>query len=275
MPHTNIVETKNIIRLVKEKYNFDLSPLVVTTLRFKLDNIIAYNRLRDFDHLYEALIGDPDFFDVFLSEIFYSSAELFRDPEMWEILKDKIIPKLISNYGKINVLISQSSCGSDLYSMCMLINEMNWFKEIDMHFTWISQKNKNTILKGKIEKNLLEPSAKNIKHVFPDYSYNKYLIKKDKEYFFDRKYLKNISHSKYHFSNHEDTKSFQLIICRNRFLFFNLDYQNLMLNKLVQDLEAGGFLVIGFKEDISDYRSKNKTLQEINSLEKIYRKKHS
>ena len=275
MPHTNIVETKNIIRLVKEKYNFDLSPLVITSLRFKLDNIIAYNHLRDFDHLYEALNGDPDFFDVFLSQIFYSSTELFRDPEMWEILKDKIIPELISNYDRINVLISQSSCGSDLYSMCILMNEMNWFKEIHLHFTWISLKNKNNILKGKIEKNLLEPSAKNIKRVFPEYSYDKYLMQRNREYFFDRQYLRNISHSKHIFSNHEDRNSFQLIICRNRFLFFNLDYQNLMLNKLVQDLEAGGILVIGFKEDISDYESKNKILQEINPLEKIYRKKHT
>ena len=272
MPRTKIVETKNIIRLVKEKYNFDLSPLVVTSLRYKLDNVIEYNRLRDADHLYETLNGDPEFFDIFLSEVFYSSAELFRDPEMWEIMKDKIIPGLIGEHGKINVLISQSSCGSDLYSMCILMNEMNWYGEINLHFTWISRKNKNTILKGKIEKNLVEPSAKNIKQIFPDYSYDKYLIQRNKEYFFDRQFLKKISHAKQNFPDHENKNSFHLIICRNRFLFFNIDYQNLMLDKLVRDLETGGILVIGFKEDISDYRSKNTNLQEIDPLEKIYKK---
>ncbi|MFW5645500.1 MAG: CheR family methyltransferase [Bacteroidota bacterium] len=274
MPQINIVETKNIIRLIREKYNFDLTPLVVNSLRYKLDNIIISHNLRDADHLYEKLNGVPDFFDLFLSEIFYSGSELFRDPEMWEILKNKIIPELIHKYGRINILISQSSCGSDLYAFCILMNKVEGFQKMDLHFTWMSRKDRDHIKAGKIEKSLLESSLKNIKKIFPQYSYDKYLIQKNKEYFFDGRFMKNLSHSKHSFTDTQQKNRFHLILCRNKFLLFNIDYQNLMVDTLVRYLVTGGILVIGFKEDISDYRNKSTSLEELNSLEKIYRKKH-
>ncbi len=275
MPGITIVETKEIIRLVKDKFDFDLSPLILISLRLKLDSIIQQSKLRNFEHLYESINGDPRFFDYFLYEIFYSSAEIFRDPGMWIILKEEIIPSLMERTEKIDILIPQCSCGSDLYSTLILLEEMNLTGQADIHLTWITERNKKNISEGKIEKNLNEASAKNIREVFPDCPSEKYIILKNKEYFFNTRFLKNISFSKHDYTDRKEKKSYHLILCRNKFLFFNLNYQNLMLEKLVRELRPGGILVTGYKEDISDYMTKNNFLTEVNSSEKIYGKKTS
>jgi chemotaxis methyl-accepting protein methylase len=135
----------------------------------------------------------------------------------------------------------------------------------------LSKRAKENIYQGRIERNLPELSAKNIKIVFPDYRYDKYILPKDKMFFFDNRLLEGVSSKKYNSSVPDDT-NYHLILCRNRLLFFNLNYQNLMLDKHVRELENEGIIVVGFREDIGDYMEKNQSLQELDSVEKIYRK---
>ena len=64
-----------------------------------------------------------------------------------------------------------------------------------------------------------------------------------------------------------------LIIFRNKLLNLTPEYQNHIFDKITGTLMPGGFIVIGFRENMDDYLSKYISLEVFERQEKIYRKR--
>jgi chemotaxis protein methyltransferase CheR len=272
MQEIDILGIKNIISLVKQKYGFDPGILASFSLKYKLQKILENYDLQGPELLIKRLENEPDFYHTFLYSLFSSSSELFRDPEMWIHLKDKIIPELISTFENIKLLVGFTTCGCDLYSSLILMNELNLDRKVSISFSWPAKENKNRILDGFMNNHQLETSLENLRKVLPDIDESKYLIRKDKYYHFNPKFLKNLSDSQFDFHHKTNVNNYNLIICRNRLINFNSTYQNLMLDNLVKSLEKNGILVLGYKENIRDYAEKSSCLEPEYEEEKIYKR---
>jgi len=272
MPEINIIDVKNIIKLVKQKYGFDPGIIDPASLTLRLEKLMKNNNISDTDLLCQHLDQDPDFYKQFLYTLFSNESELFRDPEMWIYLRDQVIPRLIAEKKNIRILVCFCTSGSDLYSIRMLVNELGLQKDTQLHYSWPSELNHIIIWKGKLINSQLETSLENMKKVIPGADEKKYLVKKKKDYFFNSLFLKEITDEEYKFNTHPGYRDYDLVIFRNQLLNFNHNYQNLMLHNLVKSLEKNGIMVLVYKENIVDYLVSHSTLVPENKKENIYRK---
>jgi len=272
MQDLNILEIKNIIRLIRDKYRFDPEIFTSSHIYYRLSQIIKKYSFSDPEMFRIHLGHDPAFFEQVLSELLFSESEMFRDPEMWILLRDDIIPSLSQNFEKINILVCLCSRGSEVYSLNLLVKQLKLTHKTTIHFTWITKENLKRILEGSISSNYIEYSIQNSKMVITESAPERFLIQRDHEYFIHPDFLGEFKHWRHDFNQLSGNRDYHLILCRNRLLNFNPDYQNLLLDMFVQNLVKDGIMVLGYKENIEEYINNKKALDPWNEPEKIFKK---
>lgn len=85
-----IVDYRNIIKVIKESYDYDFSEYALISLKRRFERVIQIHNLKHPDLLIEKLREDSNFFNYFLQEIAVESTEMFRDPSL-EIFTRRII----------------------------------------------------------------------------------------------------------------------------------------------------------------------------------------
>lgn len=271
MPEISIVEAKEIIRAVKNKYNYDFSVFSLTSFRFKLDKIISRRSLRYPDILISRLLEDKDFFDDFLYDISIPSTEMFRDTKMWKSMIDKVLPETDRIF-QPHVWFPDSVDGNDLFSMLVILNDLNRIKHFSFSASSISEKSLKNLSSGIFDNNNLTQSRENYRMIFPDYDLNKYLALKEGRYSRDMSLMKKVALFNHDLHFQPIPKKVNIIFFRNKLIKYNKEFQNHLLNLFVETLEPDGFLFTGYQEDVEIFLAGTKKMIVFNNTERIYRK---
>lgn len=272
MPGTSIVEAKSIIRALRLHYKYNFSDYALTAFRYRIDKILSDHHIRYTEILINRLLEDEEFFDDFLFEISIPTTELFRDPEMWNILKIKIIPDLLKVFTNPVIWFPDAVEGKELYSFLIMASNEKFLKNIKIVVSCISNKSISLISSGRFNSTSLDNGIENLKKVYPDEDIHKFLIKKGNEFLFDKSLLENIRFYKQYLEHQPMPEKSDMIFFRNKFLNYNYEHEVSLLSNFINNLESGGYLITGNKENINEIGQKDKPLRIIDLHEKIYKK---
>jgi chemotaxis protein methyltransferase CheR len=272
MPDIGIVQAKNIIRAIKQKYDYDFSHYTLTSFRFALDRSISRHHLKYPEMLASRILEDYDFFDEFLFEINDESLDLFRDPDTWILLKSKIFPEFFKIFNEPKIWIPGANNGQDLFSLLILLKIEFPGKKINLNISSVSEKTINLILSGKINPQIFKSGLENFEIIFPNADIHSFFKLNGKEYMLDDSLFHGISFTKQNLLFDPSPKSAGMIIYRNNLLNYNPQQQITIVERLVSILENDGYLITGIKENIEDYISMKLNLRLIDKHEKVYKK---
>jgi chemotaxis protein methyltransferase CheR len=262
-------ELDELVDLVKKVHGFDFSSYSKASLKRRMVRIMQNKRLSLYD-LKHILVNDHHFFREFLDEITVNVTEMFRDPTFYQSLNSLVIPYL-STYQHIKIWSAGCSSGEEVYSLAILMNEAGLRQKSFIYGTDI-----NTEMLKESRKGIY--SLKKIKSYAENYQYSG--LKGSLTDHFTIMYDAATVHSELKhntlFSVHNlvsDTvfNEFQLITCRNFFIYFETELQEKILELFYNSLAPLGFLCMGSKETIRSDKFKKK-FKVINSKENIYQK---
>ena len=262
-------ELTELVELIKKIHGFDFTDYTKASLKRRFSRVMIIKKL-SFYELKHVLINDPHFFQIFLEEVTVNVTEMFRDPSFYKALNNQVIPYL-STYQHIKVWSAGCATGEEVYSLAILLQLAGLREKSFIYGTDINTEVLKIAGKGIY-------SFRNIKN----YTENYQLIGLSgtlTDYFttlYDAAAIHNELKLNTLFSVHNlisDTvfNEFQLISCRNVFIYFETKLQEKILNLFYDSLCPLGFLCLGSKETIrSDvFRKKFK---EVNLKENIYQK---
>jgi chemotaxis protein methyltransferase CheR len=272
MPVIGIVETKSIIRAIKQKYGYDFSHYSLSAFRQALDLPIIAHHLKYPELLATRILEDEEFFDEFLFEITSTSLELFRDYETWNLLKSDILPKFFKTLKKPKIWFPSLSNGQDLFSFLILLKTFCPDKTVTIEASSLSDKILQNISHGKISPKQIESGLDNLEKVIPDAEINSFLKTIGKFLFFDLTSFQKFNLVKQNPDFEPVPEKLNMIFLRNILLTYTQDYKFTILDRIMSVLEPGGILITGIKENIDDYISARQNLQVINTKEKVYSK---
>lgn len=262
-------ELNELIDLIKKVHGFDFSEYTKASLKRRLTRILQFKKLSFYD-LKHALVNDQQFFQEFLEEITVNVTEMFRDPSFYKALNNQVLPYL-SSYQHIKIWSAGCSSGEEVYSLAILLNEAKLREKSFIYGTDINTE----VLK---EARMGIYSLRKIKSYAENYQYSG--LPGTLTDHFTIMYDAASIHSeiKQHtlFSIHNlisDTvfNEFQMITCRNVFIYFESELQEKILDLFYKSLCHLGFLCLGSKETIrSDFFRKR--FKVINQKENIYQK---
>ena len=197
----------------------------------------------------------------FINSFTTNKTHFFREDFHFLDLKNRVLPLLANNGGRIQMYCSASSTGEEPYSMAMTVLEAK------------DELNKNisaSIIASDIDTNVLQYAADGIYRFSKSSKEFPSWIKPQK--YFKRRVQKNLSgeevlikvndelkkmitfkvmnlnDSSYPFSKNQ----FDVIFCRNVLIYFSAEDQNDILKKLFKYLKVGGTLYLGHSENPQD-----------------------
>jgi chemotaxis protein methyltransferase CheR len=272
MPEISIVETKNVIRAIRQQNNFDFSNYALTSLRYMLDKVISEHHLKYPDILINRILEDPEFFDEFLYDISIPATEIFRDPEMWQFLKDDYLPSLYEIFDHIVIWLPDLNDSYELISLIILLKESDLLRKSTIYASSLSVKNIDEIKKGVFNNKSLELGIENYKKLNLTLPIEHYLEKGIVPYSFKESLFKEVIFFKQNLHLEPVPEELNLIIFRNKLLYYSLDFQNTIIQHLTNALQPDGIIVFGHKENPDEFINQHKELIPLNAFEKIFKK---
>lgn len=247
---------------LKNFSKYDFSQYSEKSLKRRLAKVLADNRLT-ITGLINRMKNDVEFIEKVVKEITVNTTELFRDPQVWQAMKYAILPKLKNNQ-VINIWHAGCSTGQEVYSMLILLQELNIIDRAKVYATDLNsdvlEQARQGIYKYRFNINYLDNFDKVIKenpYNFEEYNdipYEKYLeIDKVNDSIRMNSFLREKPIFKKHdLVTEENTLyvKFDIIMCRNVIIYFNYELQNRVFDLFHKNLYDSGCLVLGLHETI-------------------------
>lgn len=216
-----------------------------------------------FEMLIDRLNKDETFLEEILKKITVNTTELFRDPQVWNQLLFYLLPKY-KEKEQINIWHPGCSTGQELYSMLIMLDQLNLLDKANIYGSDINTDVLETAKKGIYRLRFNKSYIENFNKIFnPEsdehnnseyYGWDKY-CKTDETR--DQITIKKFLRNKPIFQKMDLVKegnifliNFDIIMCRNVIIYFNYELQNKVIKMFHRNLKEKGALILGLHESI-------------------------
>jgi chemotaxis protein methyltransferase CheR len=269
-----IVDTRNILKAIQEHYEYDFKNYALTFFKRRLEYMLEKYNLKTAYNLIRVITNDDAFFQVFLKEICIENTEMFRDPSLWRFLMDGFLTSLIKKSASYKIWFPEVSSGEELYSLMILLTELNLREYVEIHASSISEMRLDEVKQGVFDASKMEVNEANFKRIFRNKELNEYCTIKDDQGYMAPDLMKNIHFFRQDALMEQYPKGIKLIFWRNQMLYYNQIMEERMLKTMNSCLVAGGHMIIGLNEKI-DYWNSNKDFILVGENDGVYKKKFS
>lgn len=272
MPVKVEIGENDILKIIFEfqkTYDFDFSNYAEMSFKRRIEHLLVSHNLSGVDELILKIRENPQYFQKVINDITVNTTELFRDINVWLNLRRNVLG-LFKNKNNINIWHAGCSSGEEVYSMLILLNEMDLLEKTKVFATDINtdilQRAKSGVFNNRLHHTYFDNFDKVIK-VNPlnfeestDIAYDKYFEQDPLSKTFKiKQFLRDKVNFKYHnLVSGSIFYKFDLIFCRNVIIYFNTDLQNKVISLFHESLFNDGMLLIGAHENISYLPAGNK-----------------
>jgi len=258
-------EVKLFIDEVKSNSTYDFSGYSDKSLKRRIERLLIENKV-NLNGLILKIRRDNTFLEQVVKDVTVNTTELFRDPEVWQEIRHRVLNKL-KDLPTINIWHAGCSTGQEVYSLTIMLNEMGIFNKCNIYAsdlnTDVLDFAKKGIYKYRFNLSYLSNFDEVIKENKYNYtettevSYDKYfqIDKKNDKIIMNDFLLKKPFFEKIDLVKMENLfyKKFDIILCRNVLIYFNLELQNKVINFFHDNLTTNGFLILGKHESLLGY----------------------
>lgn len=269
-----IVDTRNILKAIQEHYDYDFRNYAMTFFKRRLEYILEKYNLQSADHLIRKIIHDESFFLLFLKEICIENTEMFRDPSLWRFLMDNFLSRIIQNSNTFKIWFPEVSSGEELYSLVILLTELNLLEYVEIHASSISKIRMDKVKQGIFDPSKMEVNEANFKRIFRNKELNEYCTIENNQGFVNPMLTENIRFFSQNAILDQLLRGVKLIMWRNQMLYYNQILEERLLKIMNKCLVPGGHLIIGLNEKI-DYWNSDKDFVLAGDKDSVYKKKNS
>lgn len=265
-------EIKKVSAFIKENFSYDFTNYALSSFKRRLLRVMELYKFSTADEIISRLQKEPDFHKTLLVEITVNVTEMFRDPSLWRILRDQVIPNLLQVQSEIKIWHAGCSSGEEVYSMCILLHELGVLDKVKLTATDIDHVILQKAKKGRYSlKNTQDVNDKNYIRFEGKTKLSDYYTIDGQEVVMNQDLIRNVT-----FREHDLVRSgwfskFDIILCRNVMIYFNQNLQNEVFRMFHQSLFNYAYLIIGAKETLVWCDIANKFIT-VNNEEKIYKK---
>ncbi len=259
---------------VKELLGFNVFQYKDSYIGRRFDSRLRAYHLETYDAYWDLLRRDAKEQERLLQELTINVTEFFRDQPVFDVLRQQIIPCLLTKKGKIRVWSAGSSDGKEAYSLSMLFNEALGEQQaaarVEILGTDIDADCLDHAKLGKYECHpgiLQTDIVKQLRFLpNPDHFFviqgNQYSVKPA---------VKSLVRFEYHdLISGPKKQNIDIILCRNVVIYFTRELQEVLYQDFFNALNPGGFFVMGKTETlVGPSRS---MFTPFNLAERIYQK---
>lgn len=243
---------QKILTIIKNKTGHDFSFYKKSTINRRIERRMNLHDIENVSTYARYLQEHPDEVKMLFKELLIVVTSFFRDPEAFEVLKKKILPKYLEDKPEsytVRIWVPGSATGEEVYSLAIILREcMEEMKrefKIQIFGTDIDEDAINTARAGVYPSNIsIDVDAERLRRFFVKEE-NAYRIKKDireTAIFSIQNVVKDPPFTR-----------MDIISCRNLLIYLENELQNKLLLVFQYSLKPEGILFLGTSETIGGF----------------------
>lgn len=227
--------------------------------------------LSSVSQLQDRILRDREFFNEFLDDLSINVTEMFRDPEFYKSLREKIIPKL-RTYAFFKIWHAGCSTGEEVYSLSILLKEEGLLDRCQVYATDFNRKVLGIAKDGVYQKSEIEQYEKNYLLSGGTCKLSDYYKSRYGSIIFDKELSNKIVFADHNLVTDTVFAEVNLVLCRNVLIYFEKGLQDKVIDLFYESLVPSGILCLGTKESIKFSRHEN-FFEIVDEKQKIFKKK--
>jgi len=264
------IEIRLFLEGVFQKYGYDFRNYAPASLKRRILKCLQEENFPTVSAFQEKILRSPDMMLRFLLTISIDVTSMFRDPEMFRILREKIVPEL-RQAPLIRVWNVGCSSGEEVYSTAILLTEENLYDHSRIYATDMSETVLDRAKSGIYPFDSIQTYTKNYLAAGGKEPFSKYYDAKYENAIFKSFLKKNIVWAQHNLVTDGSFNEFHIILCRNVMIYFNKTLQEQVHRLLYDSLAVNGYLCLGDKESLK-FSPLEERYESISERVKLYRK---
>ncbi|MEM1135850.1 MAG: CheR family methyltransferase, partial [Bacteroidota bacterium] len=239
-------------KLIESRLGIKMPVAKKVLLESRLQKRMRALNINSFEkYLFNTIVQSKNEFQTFIDIVTTNKTDFFREPLHFDYLK-QVIQKEIEFKNVFNFWSAGCSSGEEAYTLCIILEELKI--ELNKNFSY-------KILGTDISKSVLQRAEKGIYHqsfangITPSIL-NRYFLKSKND---ANNYVKikpnlskNVSFKQLNFLDidYNIPYQFDFIFYRNVGIYFNVELQGKVVEKITSSLKKGGYLFLGHSESL-------------------------
>ena len=268
----NKEEVQSFLNELSIVYGYDYTEYQIDSIMRRINVAMIKDGIRNFNLFKDAVLNNEKFFHNLFLDFSINTTEFFRDPDVFALIKTKILPYL-NSYNHIKIWCAGCSIGKEVYSLAVMLEEAGMLSKTQIYATDINPYVIEEAKNGMYSTATLDKDISNYRNALGEKSFIKYFNINKSYIKVKPELMKNILFFHHSLLSNGTLNEFNLILCRNVFIYFNDSLQEKILKNFHNSLDNNGFLALGKSEGIQRNKGE-KYFCKYDKRLKIYTKKY-
>lgn len=244
------IEVRLFLEALRLRHGYDFTHYAQASILRRLDGLLAATGQRHLSELIPRLLHGPDLLPTVLSHLSVPVTGMFRDPQVFLALREKVVP-LLKTWPHVRIWQAGCATGEEVYSLAILLREEGLAERYQIYATDINEEALAKAEEGIVPLKTMQEYARNYRAAggngsLSDYCHIRYDFAK-----FDESLRSNIVFAHHNVVSDGIFSETHLILCRNLLIYFDRDLQSRVLSLFHDSLVRGGFLCLGTRETVA------------------------
>lgn len=264
------IEVDCLLLAIQRKYGYDFQQYAQGSIHRRLKNRLDLSGLSSYSEMQYRILNDRPFFETVLADLSINVTEMFRNPAVFKVLREKVVPEL-ARLPFVRVWSAGCATGEEAYSLAILLQEEGLAGRFRIYATDFNETVLHTAKEG------IYPLAR-----MREYTRNHLLsggrsaLLDHCTTLYDHVIMNRALKESVRFSDHNLVSDgvfgeMDLILCRNVLIYFSPELQNRVISTFLESLTPTGVLCLGAGESMN-LSCWSDRFTRIAAKEKIYRK---
>jgi chemotaxis protein methyltransferase CheR len=264
------VEIQLLTEGIYRHYGFDFRDYSLPSLRRRIWKRVYAEGLSTISGLQEKVLHDAGGMERLLLDLSINTTAMFRDPTFYVSFRKKVVP-MLRTYPFVRIWHAGCSTGEEVYSMAILLQEEGLYDRCRIYATDINEAVLQRAKDGIFPLATMQENTSNYIAAGGMGTFSEYYTARYDYAIFRPSLRENVVFAQHNLVTDASFNHFNVIFCRNVFIYFNNALQDRVHKLFLQSLEMFGILGLGKKETIR-YTSVVDHYEDIDAEERLYRR---
>lgn len=233
---------------IEQELDFATSHYNDSYLERRFSSRMRRTEANTYEEYRQLLQSDSSEQSALLNALSINVTGFFRNPEVWEGIRS-ILRELTENHFRVNIWSAACSDGREPYSIAMLAHDDPKINEsrISILATDINNEALEKARNGTYENSRttdIDEQTEFLNHPFD------HITKTEERFEVQGQIKSDVRFEQHDLINDEPKSGFNLVLCRNLFIYIDSEYKIPVLRTVAQSLEQDGYLIIGKAETV-------------------------
>ncbi len=267
------IELEVLKEAIFRRYGYDFRHYAKASFRRRSEYFLDKTDFTTISELVPRIIHDKSFFESFFYNLCITVSEMFRDPSVFKVIRNKVVP-MLRTFPFVKVWVAGCATGEEAYTMAILLQEEGLYHRAQIYATDFNEEALARAKKGIFSIERIKEFTRNYLRAGGRKSFSDYCLARYDSAIMNKELKENIVFANHNLASDSVFGEMHLILCRNVLIYFDKTLQNRVLALLNDSLVHNGFLCLGSKESLY-FSEVAASFNAISEGKKIFQKKNS